>query len=118
MYGCPPSIYVLSRERNMLMIPEDDQFSPPYILEVRPTSEFSYDAAKVKLVNLKIGSDISPQIKYVVPGDTASDNPYEAGNTGHQAKLLRLSAWMDMESRLTVRTSSLRPFPGYNATSC
>ncbi|KAI9779319.1 MAG: MutS protein msh5 [Geoglossum umbratile] len=81
---------------------EHDQFSPPYILEVRPTSEFSYDAARAKLVNLKIGSDIGPQINYVVPADTASENLYEDGNTGRQAKLLRLSSWIDMESRITV----------------
>ena len=100
------------------MIPEGDQFSPPYILEIRPTSEFSYDAAKVKLIDLKIGSDIGPQISYSIPGDTVSGNPYETGNAGRQARLLRLSAWINIESRLTVRANMPAPPPGYNVTPC
>jgi DNA mismatch repair protein MSH5 len=109
MYDCLPSFYTLLCGRNKFMVcSEDDQFSPPYILEIRPSPEFSYDAAKVKLVNLNIGSDAGPQINYTVPGDTASENLHEAGSTSRQAKFLRLSAWIDMDSCLTVRTETFR----------
>ncbi|KAH0536656.1 hypothetical protein FGG08_006482 [Glutinoglossum americanum] len=99
------------KRRGNLEDAEYDQFSPPYILEIRPSSEFSYEAAKVKLVNLKIGSDIGPQINYAIPGDAGLDNPHEVGNTGRQAKLLRLSAWIDMDSRLT-RRKAVEYLPG------
>jgi hypothetical protein len=98
----PLLLYLTLGKKRIYNSPEDDQFSPPYILEIRPSSEFSYDAARVKLVNLKIDSDAGPQINYTIPGDAVLENLYEAGNTGRQAKLLRLSAWIDMDSRLTV----------------
>ncbi|KAH0562249.1 hypothetical protein GP486_003054 [Trichoglossum hirsutum] len=82
--------------------PKDDQFSPPYILQVRPSREFSYDAAKNELVNLKIGSDVGPQVTYIVPDDVALENLGEAGDTGRQVRLLRLSAWINIDSRITV----------------
>jgi hypothetical protein len=103
MYGYLPSFYTLLYGRNKFIVrPKDDQFSPPYILEMRPSPEFSYNAAKAKLVSLNIGSDAGPQINYTIPGDATSENPHEAGSTGRQAKLLRLSAWIDMDSHLTV----------------
>lgn len=79
-----------------------------YILEVRPSLEFNYDAAKNKLVNLRIGSDNGPQVIFATPGDVAGGGLYgvedEVGFEGGQGKLLRLSGWIDVESRLTVRS--------------
>lgn len=84
----------------------DDQFRLPFILEYRPSPEFNYEAGKDKLVNLHLFSDGGPEVSFVTPGVNDSFNDYGDGNevgcTDRQGKILRLSAWIDMESRLTV----------------
>lgn len=85
--------------------PLDDRFNLPYLLDVRPSGEFVYESAKNKLLNLKIGCEDGPQITYVTPGDVLPTEGYEAdgdGFAGRQGQLLRLSGWIDVESRLTV----------------
>ncbi|KAJ9647903.1 chaperone ATPase hsp78 [Coniosporium tulheliwenetii] len=84
---------------------DNDRFNLPYLLEVRPSGEFAYESAKNKLLNLKIGYEDGPQITYVTPGDVLPTEGYEAdggGFAGRQGQLLRLSGWIDVESRLTV----------------
>lgn len=83
-----------------------DKFALPYTLEFRPSSEFNYDAGKNKLINLRLFADGSPEVSFITPGD---DDPYDdygsgadAGYTGRQGQLLRLSASINMESRLTI----------------
>ncbi|KAF6234396.1 hypothetical protein HO173_007429 [Letharia columbiana] len=85
---------------------DSDQFSLPYVLEIRPSQEFSYDAGKNKLINLRLFADGSPEISFITPAD---NDPYDdygegigAGYTGRQGQLLRLSASIDIESRLTI----------------
>ncbi|KAF2264564.1 hypothetical protein CC78DRAFT_580350 [Lojkania enalia] len=82
----------------------NDQFRLPFSLDVRPSPEFYYEAAKNKLVYLNLGEDDGPQVTFVVPGDViAVDGLGESENAvGRLAQLLRLSGWIDMESRLTV----------------
>ncbi|EME87606.1 uncharacterized protein MYCFIDRAFT_201191 [Pseudocercospora fijiensis CIRAD86] len=83
-----------------------DQSSLPYLLECRPNAEFGYDSARNKLVNLRIGQSGGPSVTFTVPGDVmtqhddrqSSDNGFHGG----QASLLRLSGWVNMESRFTV----------------
>ncbi|KAI9699119.1 MAG: MutS protein msh5 [Candelina mexicana] len=93
------------RNRNSL-VDGNQPLNMPYILEVRPSPEFNYEAAKNKLVNLRIGSDTGPHITFATPGDIAMGGGYagddEVGFAGRQGKLLRLSGWIDVESRLTV----------------
>ncbi|KAK4993873.1 chaperone ATPase hsp78 [Elasticomyces elasticus] len=83
-----------------------DQFRLPYLLEVRPSSEFAYTAAKTRLVNLNIGSDEGPSVTFVVPGDILAGEEghlnSERGLAGRQARQLRLAGWIDIDSRLTV----------------
>jgi len=85
---------------------KDDRFGLPYILDVRPSPEFNYEAAKNKLVNLRIGSDAGPQVTFVTPGDAVAHDGYNDGIdgdvAGRQGKLLRLSGWIDVDSRVTV----------------
>lgn len=83
-----------------------DHFALPYIIESRPSPEFSYEAGKNKLINLNLSTDGGPEVSFITPGQ---DDAYEAygddnqvGFTGSQGRLLRLSACIDMESRLTV----------------
>ena len=84
----------------------DEQFRLPFILEYRPSPEFNYEAGKNKLVNLNLFSDGGPEVSFITPGMDDSLEDYgvsnEAGYTGRQGRILRLSAWIDMESRLTI----------------
>jgi DNA mismatch repair protein MSH5 len=83
-----------------------DYLALPYIIESRPSPEFSYEAGKTKLVNLNLSTDGGPEVLFITPGYDDACETYgganEAGLTGRQGKLLRLSAWIDMESRLSV----------------
>lgn len=76
------------------------------MLEFRPSPDFSYDAGKTKLMNLHLFAEGSSEVSFVTPGD---DDPYDdysggtdAGYTGRRGELLRLSASIDMESRLAI----------------
>lgn len=76
----------------------------PFVLDVRPPSEFSYEVAKSKLTNLKFGQDDDARFAFVVPGDTIAAEGYEDEDSviGRHGQLLRLAGWVDLESRLTV----------------
>lgn len=85
----------------------NDQTRLPYLLECRPNAEFSYESARDKLVNLRIDQPDGPNITYVVPGDIVTYEDEHSGGgedsfAGRQGQLLRLSGWINMESRLTV----------------
>lgn len=85
---------------------DTDQTRLPYMLECRPGAEFGYDSARNKLVNLRIGQQGGPRVTFVVPGDVITDqddyNNPDAGFVGRQGQLLRLSGWINIESRTTV----------------
>lgn len=79
----------------------------PALCSARPGSEFSYESAKNKLVNLRLGEADGPRVTFIVPGDVVADeddgyNNGEAAYAGREGQLLRLSGWVDMDSRLTV----------------
>lgn len=93
----------------MLTIHTGDYMGLPYLLDVRPTGEFSYDAARNKLMQLNIGADNGTRLFFIVPGDTTYHEEHdENGETLSgtlQGNLLRLQGWIHLESRVTVRTS-------------
>lgn len=82
----------------------NDLLHLPYLVEIRPSSEFNYETAKNKLVNLRLGSNDGPHITYTIPGDVVAAEEFdeEAGIVSRQGQLLRLSGWIDIESQLTV----------------
>ena len=90
---------------DIAMISAED-FAAPYLLQVRPSQEFGFESAKVKLSNLHLSSNTAPLMAFVTPGDAESYEDYiestEPEYTGRQGKLLRLSGIVDLESRLTV----------------
>ncbi|KAF5851469.1 hypothetical protein GGP41_004289 [Bipolaris sorokiniana] len=87
---------------------DNDQFRLPFLLEVRPPSEFNYDSAKNKLASLHLGEDDSTHIEFNIPGELATvSHPGKGQSAGQQGQLLRLAGWIDLESRSTVLTDFL-----------
>ncbi|KAI4708272.1 hypothetical protein J4E89_006894 [Alternaria sp. Ai002NY15] len=93
---------------------DNDQFRLPFLLEVRPPNEFSYDAAKSKLVSLRLGDENGTRVSFNIPGELASMNHLdEEGTLGQQGQLLRLAGWIDLDSRSTVFSRFLESYlPG------
>lgn len=91
---------------------DNDQFRFSFLLEVRPPSEFYYDSARSKLVNLHVGEKHGPRVSFNVPGELAAVNHMHDDNAAStQGQLLRLAGWIDIESRATVSISiSTRPY--------
>ena len=78
----------------------------PYLLECRPNAEFNYDASRKKLVNLRIGERDGPNVTFVIPGDIMPHEGCRAMDdvapADQQGQYLRLSGWINVESKLTV----------------
>ena len=76
------------------------------MLEFRPSPEFNYDTGKNKLMNLDLFAKSSSEVSFITPGDNGdyddSGDGTDTGYTARQGRLLRLSASVDMESRLTI----------------
>lgn len=82
---------------------DNDQFRLPFLLEVRPPSEFFYDAARSKLVNLHLGEEYGTRVNFNVPGELGANDNFEEDNiAAQQGQLLRLAGWIDIDSRATV----------------
>ena len=82
---------------------DNDQFRLPFVLEVRPPSEFAYDAAKSKLSSLKLDDEGRSRVVFNVPGELAGiDHVGDEGGAGQQGRLLGLAGWINLESRTTV----------------
>jgi DNA mismatch repair protein MSH5 len=78
----------------------------PYQVDVRPSQDFSYEGAKIKLVNLESIVASNDGTTFFVPGNpsTFDDEQDHAnfGSTNRQGKLLRLSSWIDFENHVGV----------------
>lgn len=78
----------------------NDPFRLPFLLDIRPSGEFHYDAAKTKLMTLRLGEVDGTRLNFIVPGDHVA--AYDDDVPGQQCHLLRLAGWIDLESRVTV----------------
>ena len=91
---------------SLIVLCTGDELRLSYIIESRPSPEFGYEAGKNKLINLNLATDNGPEIHFVTPGNDDAYESYQEGNefgfTGRQGKLLRLSTWIDLESRVTI----------------
>lgn len=85
----------------------NDQFRLPFLLDVRPPSDFYYDAAKMKLMTLRFGKEDGPQVSFNVPGDYLG-GPEGSAAHGQQGQLLRLTGWFDMDNRVTVSVMQVK----------
>ena len=78
----------------------------PYEIEYRHAAEFSAEAATKKLSEIKIDQLRGNQANFIVPGDHEdfgeSDLTDQVGFVARQGQLLKLSATLDMDSRISV----------------
>jgi DNA mismatch repair protein MSH5 len=81
---------------------DNDQFRLPFLLEMRPPSEFSYDSAKIKLVSLPLDEDNGSSVRFHIPGELIQVGESVEDGTGQQGRLLRLAGRVDIDSRTTV----------------
>lgn len=75
-------------------------------MDIRPSQEFSYEAAKNKLISLE---DLFPpnhhSVHFLIPGEPGmynESNLADLGSTDRQGKLLRLSGLIDLDCRVSV----------------
>ncbi|CAG8979009.1 hypothetical protein HYALB_00009911 [Hymenoscyphus albidus] len=74
-----------------------------YTLDIRAASDFRYDAAKEKLINLEFVD--APEVMFRTAGDgppIGSHDEGEHSGIGREGKLLRLAGWLDLGSNTTV----------------
>lgn len=82
----------------LLLTALPDEFATPYHVAIRPTAEFSYDAARNKLISIRIGESNGPSITIQTPGDMHDIS----GELRRRGNLLRLAGWINVESKVTV----------------
>jgi DNA mismatch repair protein MSH5 len=75
-----------------------DEYATPYHISIRPSLEFSYEAARNKLVSINIGESDGSDLVIQTPGDM-HDISAEQQRRGN---FLRLAGWINVESRVTV----------------
>ncbi|KAI4754544.1 hypothetical protein E4T52_13305 [Aureobasidium sp. EXF-3400] len=97
----------LDPERRNMGDGDSTAYGMPALCSPRPVSEFSYDSAKSRLVNLKLGHEDGPRITFVTPGDltAGNDEDYAVGDAAvenSQGQFLRLAGWINVDSRVTV----------------
>ncbi|KAJ9494436.1 hypothetical protein H2202_010050 [Exophiala xenobiotica] len=81
----------------------DDQQPLPYEIEVRPSAEFSYDAAVNKILSLPSSDSCVDNSQLLVPGEPIfyeEDLHHdELGLTKRRGRLLQISTWLDLDNR-------------------
>lgn len=81
-----------------------DEVFGSYVLDSRPASEFYYEGAKNKLVNLDLDAQHESGMTFTTPGDdfVGPHDQADSSGVGRQGRLMRLAGWIDLESRLSV----------------
>ena len=76
----------------------EDEQTTPYRVSVRPSMEFSYDAARMKLASLRIGTQSGPTLV----AQDGLDIMDISGEQQRQQNLVRLAAWVNLSSKASV----------------
>jgi DNA mismatch repair protein MSH5 len=78
----------------------------PYRVDYRPNQEFSYEGAKNKLANLQPIPVGGEEVRFLIPGDPFTYDDGQGhdkfGSTDRQGKLLRISGWINLDSRVSL----------------
>ena len=90
----------------LISSPDEDHPPLPYALEIRPSSEFSFNGALNRLENARIFATQPPLTVFWVPGEAenyADDQSVsDIGLTNVQGTLLQLSSRLNMDSRVGI----------------
>ncbi|KAJ9201270.1 hypothetical protein DTO164E3_3577 [Paecilomyces variotii] len=85
---------------------ENTQFNYPWQVDIRPSPEFNYTNARIKLAALETLLEKDESIRFLVPGDGLSYDDQvdadEVGFTAQEGKLLRLTGCIDLENTISV----------------
>ncbi|TQS38393.1 hypothetical protein Golomagni_01101 [Golovinomyces magnicellulatus] len=84
---------------------EGNDVTGSYVLESRLSSDFSFESAKNKMVNLTLKLNKESDIVFTTPEDMILDSArHHISRTGmgHQGRLMRLAGCIDLDSRVTV----------------
>ena len=95
----------------MLTESQGDPYGLPFVLELRPGNDFSYESGKAKLANLRLGEQDGTRVSFVLPGNIESGlhhaDDFDDGDVSRQqTRLMRLAGWVSVESRVTVSSLS------------
>ncbi|EFR01530.1 mismatch repair protein 5 [Nannizzia gypsea CBS 118893] len=84
----------------------DSHLQLPYQLDVRPTQEFGFESAKIKLSSLKLSPEPNTAFRFLIPGTSFSHDGDVTGETidftEQQGYLLNISGVIDMENCISV----------------
>ncbi|EZF33889.1 hypothetical protein H101_02549 [Trichophyton interdigitale H6] len=84
----------------------DSHLQLPYLLDVRPTQEFGFENAKIKLSAFKFNSESNETFKFLIPGTGFSHDGNATGEnvdfTEQQGDLLNIGGVIDMENCISV----------------
>jgi DNA mismatch repair protein MSH5 len=94
-------------EVESMLISTDNEHHPlPYVVEVRPTPEFSYEGGLNKLLSLSVRLEDEGKVEFLVPGDAAlfdeDISPQDLGLTRRRGKILQLSARIDLDNKVSI----------------
>lgn len=93
---------------SLISIWTGDAFNLPYLLDLRPRSDFNAQNGMQKLAGLCLGTMEGPQINFIVPGEAHANvgiGDYEDEEDeikGRHARLIKLSGLVSLDSRMTV----------------
>jgi DNA mismatch repair protein MSH5 len=83
-----------------------DNIFGSYILNSRASSEFSFESAKNKLVNMDLGPNDGNNLIFTTPEDDMISNSKHRDEAqrgvGRKGRLMRLAGWIDLNNRVSV----------------
>ncbi|KAI9845316.1 MAG: MutS protein msh5 [Sclerophora amabilis] len=104
----------LGSERQAGQAGDEDRnrMDAPYLLEIRPSPEYSYGAAINKLLKLQVSHNNDSRTNFVATGDEDDADQFTKAQgrefAGRRGKQLRLSGLIDIESHVTFTFSALK----------
>ena len=88
------------------LTPTDPSSVPAFVLEHRPSAEFGVENGRRRLTDIDMLARTDSQIDLMVPGEADGyeihGDHFDPGFTTRQARLVRLSGMVDLESEVSV----------------
>jgi len=81
---------------------QTDNIFGAYVLDAKTASDFNYEAAKIKLVNIDLDVEQESNMIFTTPDENLTNDAENQNGIGRQGRLIRLAGWIDLDSKLTV----------------